>query len=88
MKLLSLDIVEFFSIFNDFMIAINKFANDQKYAIVKKRIKINKKEILRKAILRCDKERNDKFQEFERRKTFNRSCECSFETITILQFEK
>jgi hypothetical protein len=88
MKLLSSDIVEFFSAFNDFMTAINEFASDQKYAIVKKRIKINKKEVLRKAILKCDKERNDKLQEFERRKTFNQSCECSFEAIIILQFEK
>ncbi len=70
------------------MIAINEFANDQKYAIVKKRIKINKKKILRKAILRCDRERNDKLQKFERRKIFNRSCECSFEAVIILQFEK
>jgi hypothetical protein len=88
MKLLSSDIAEFFSTLNDLMTAINEFANDQKYAIVKKRIKINKKEVLRKAILRCDRERNDKLQEFERRKTFSRSCECSFEAVTILQFEK
>jgi hypothetical protein len=88
MKLLSSDIIEFFFTFNDIMIAINEFANDQKYAIVKKRIKINKKEILRKTILRCDKEKNDKLQEFERRKIFNRSCECSFKAVTILQFEK
>jgi hypothetical protein len=84
MKLLSSNIVEFFSIFNDFMIAINEFANDQEYAIVKKKIKINKKEILRKAILKCDKEKNDDLQEFERKRIFNRSCECSFETVIIL----
>jgi hypothetical protein len=88
MKLLFSDIAKFFSTLNDLITAINEFANDQKYAIVKKRIKINKKEVLRKAILRCDKERNDKLQEFERRKTFSRSCECSFEAVTILQFEK
>jgi hypothetical protein len=88
MKLLSSDIAEFFLTLNDLMTAINEFANDQRYAIVKKRIKINKKEVLRKAILRCDRERNDKLQGFERRKTFSRSCECSFEAVTILQFER
>jgi hypothetical protein len=88
MKLLSSNIVDFFSTLNDLMTAINEFANDQEYAIVKKRIKINKKEVLRKTILRCDRERNDDLQEFERRRTFNRSCECSFEAVIILQFER
>jgi hypothetical protein len=71
MKLLSSDIAEIFFTLNDFMTAINKFANDQEYAIVEKRIKINKKEVLRKAILKCNKKRNDDFQEFERRKTLS-----------------
>ncbi len=70
------------------MIAINEFAHDQEYAIVKKRIKINKKKVLRKTILRCDKERNDDLQDFKRRRIFSRSCKFSFEAVITLQFEK
>jgi hypothetical protein len=88
MKLLSSNIFEFYFSLYDLMTAINEFADDQDYAIVKKRIKISKKKILRKAMLRCDKKRNDDSQRFEKRQTFRRSIECSFKIVTTLQFEK
>jgi hypothetical protein len=53
MKLLSFDIVIMNSYLNlnDLVCAVNEFADSQEYAINKKRTKVNKKKILRKAVL-------------------------------------
>jgi hypothetical protein len=85
MKLLSSDLSNAYAILDELIIVINEHADAQKYVVVKKRIKISKKEVLRKAMFMCDKEKNLKSQEFERRETFTRVCECSFELIVILQ---
>lgn len=49
------------------MTAINQFVDDQKYAMIKKRIKISKKKVLRKAMLKCDREKKWKNQKHEKR---------------------
>jgi hypothetical protein len=84
MKLLSLDIVDFYSTLDELIVTINQHASKQKYAVIKKRMKKSKKEILRKAVLRCDKDKIAKSQEFNKRETSTRLCECSFETIVTL----
>jgi biopolymer transport protein ExbB/TolQ len=87
MKLLSSSFSHTFVTLNELVSAVNEFADDQEYAIVKKRIKNSKKEVLRKVVLRCDKDENFKSQEFEKRKTSTRACECSFEVVTTLESE-
>jgi hypothetical protein len=84
MKLLSLDIIDVYSTLDELIVAINQHASKQEYAVIKKRTKKNKKEILKKAMLRCDKDEIAKSQEFDKRKTSTRLCECSFETIITL----
>jgi heme oxygenase len=85
MSLLSSDLFDSYLTLDDLITAINEFVDSQEYVVVKKRIKINKKKVLRKAILRCDKDEKHKYERFEKRETFSRQCECSFEIITILK---
>jgi hypothetical protein len=85
MKLLSSDLSDLYSTLNDLIVALNEFADSQKYALIKKRTKINNKEVIRKTVFKCDRDENFKSQNFERRKTFTRSCECSFEVFVTLQ---
>ncbi len=87
MKLLSLNFSHTFFSLNELVAAVNEFVDDQKYAVVKKRIKNSKKDVLRKVVLRCDKDENFKSQKFEKRKTSTRACECSFEVIATLESE-
>ncbi len=81
----------FSNLFNSFLtldetiIAVNQFADTQEYAVIKKRTKINKKEVIRKITFICDKDEKMKSQKFEKRKTSTRACECSFETMIILK---
>jgi hypothetical protein len=51
MKFLSLDIINVYSTLDELIVAINQHANKQEYAVIKKRTKKNKKEILKKAVL-------------------------------------
>jgi hypothetical protein len=69
---------------DDLVRVINEFADSQEYAIIKKRTKLSKKEILRKTMLKCDKEENNKLQEYKKRVIFTRQCDCSFEAVAIL----
>jgi hypothetical protein len=85
MKLLSFNFFNTFSTLNELVTAVNEFANDQEYAVIKKRTKNSKKEVLRKAVLKCDKDENSKSQEFEKRETSTRACECSFEVVATLE---
>jgi hypothetical protein len=89
MKLLSSDIVVMNSYFNlnNLVCAVNEFADSQEYAITKKRTKVSKKKILRKAVLKCDKRKENKLKEFNKRETSTRQCDCSFEAVAILNAE-
>lgn len=49
------------------MTAVNIFANNQDYAIVKTKSKSAKKKRLQKTILRCDREKKYESQKFEKR---------------------
>jgi hypothetical protein len=84
MKLALLDIVDVYSILEKLIVAINQHASTQEYAVIKKRTKKSMKEILRKAMLRCDKGEVAKSQEFDKKETLTRLCDCSFEAIVIL----
>jgi hypothetical protein len=88
MKLLSSDLSDSYSTLDALVLAVNVFADSQEYALVKKRIKINKKRIIRKVIFRCDKREDSKSQEFEKRNTSSRSCLCLFEIINTFQTQK
>jgi hypothetical protein len=87
MELLSSSFSHTFVTLDELVSAVNEFADDQEYAVVKKRIKNSKKEVLRKVVLRCDKDENLKPQGFEKRETSIRACECSFEAVTTLESE-
>ncbi len=84
-KMLLSNLIEFYFILDDLVTAINEFVGSQGYVVVKKRIKVSKKEVLRKAILRCDKDKKHEYERFEKRETFNRRCECSFEIVATLK---
>ncbi len=62
MSLLSPNLLDLYPTLDDLITAINEFADSQEYVVVKKRIKINKKIVLRKAILRCDKDEKHKYE--------------------------
>jgi hypothetical protein len=85
MELLPPNFSHIFSTLNDLITAVNEFAGDQGYAVVKKRIKNSKKGVLRKAVLRCDRGENPKPQEFGKRETSTRACDCSFEAVATLE---
>ncbi len=83
--LLSSNLSNSFFILDETFVVVNQFADTQEYVVIKKRIKINKKEVIRKVILMCDKSEKMRFQDFEKRKTLTRACECLFETMIILE---
>jgi hypothetical protein len=84
-NLLSSNLFDFYFILDDLVAAINEFADSQEYVVIKKRTKISKKKVSQKATLRCDKNEKHKYENFEKRQTFNRQCECSFEIVIILK---
>ncbi len=87
MSLLSSNLFDFYFTLDDLITAINEFVDSSEYVVVKKRIKINKKRVLRKTIFRCDKSEKHEYERFEKRETFNRRCECSFKVVVILKAE-
>jgi hypothetical protein len=84
-KMLFSNLIKFYFTLDDLVTAINEFVDSQEYVVVKKRIKISKKEVLRKAVLKCDKDEKHEYEKFEKRETFNRRCECSFEIVATLK---
>lgn len=87
MKLLPPVLPDSYPTLNDLLAAVNEFAGDQGYEIVKKRTKKTKKRMLKKTMLRCDKKRNATPQGFERRDTAIRSTECPFDAVATLTEE-
>jgi hypothetical protein len=85
MKLLPSHLSDSYSTLNDLVVVINEWVGSQEYAVIKKRTKINKKEVVRKAIFRCDRGGDLKPQKFEKRETSTRSCDCSFEVVVTLE---
>lgn len=69
MKLLSLNQPDHYPNLSSLLIAVNEFAGAQEYDVVKRRTKKSVKEVLRKAVLRCDKGRSSKDQGFGHRET-------------------
>jgi hypothetical protein len=88
MKLLFSDLSNHYLILNALLLVINIFVESQEFEVVKKRIKRSSKKVLRKAMLRSDKDRDSKTQEFETRETSIRSIECSFDLVITLKEEK
>jgi hypothetical protein len=86
-ELLSPNLSNSFLTLDDVLVAVNEFADTQEYAVIKERTKINKKEVIRKATLMCDKNEKMRSQDYEKRKTTIRFCECSFETVITLKPE-
>jgi hypothetical protein len=70
-KLQSLNVIalDSYSTLNELVREVNEFADFQEYVVIKKRTKINKKSVIRKAILKCDKEENEKTKEYDKRET-------------------
>ncbi len=87
MTLLSSNLFDFYSILNQLIAIVNEFADLHEYVVIKKRIKINKKEVIRKEVLMCDKDDKYKHQRIEKRATFSRQCECFFETVATLKVD-
>jgi hypothetical protein len=85
MKLKPLDLPLSYSTLNALLLAVNDFAEDQGYEVIKKSTKKIKKGVLNKAVLRCDKGRDFKPQKYERRETSVRSSECSFDVVVKLR---
>jgi hypothetical protein len=71
-KMLFSNLIEFYFTLDDLVTAINEFFDFQEYVVIKKRIKSSKKEVLRKTVLRCDKDEKHEYERFEKRETFNR----------------
>lgn len=67
--------------FEELRLAVNAHAASQGYAIVTKRSKKNKRGVLRKVWMFCDKSRVFKSEGHGRRETSSRSTECPFELI-------
>jgi hypothetical protein len=88
MKLLSFDLSDHYSNLNSLLTTLNQFVETQKYDVIKKKTKKFVKEVLRKAVLRCDKDRNSKTQKFERREISIRLSECSFDAVVTLKDEE
>jgi hypothetical protein len=59
-KMLFSNLIEFYLTLDDLVIAINEFVDSQEYVVVKKRIKVSKKEVLRKG--RSSESQNKKFR--------------------------
>lgn len=87
MKLRLSDLSDSYSSLSKLLIVVNTFFDSQEYALIKKRTKISKKKVLRKTVFKCDKKENSKSQDFEKKDTTSRFCECSFEVVVTLQLE-
>ncbi len=84
-KMLPPNLTESYPTLDDLVTAINEFAGSQEYAVVKKRTKVSKKGVLRKAVLRCDKDEKHEYERFGKRETSSRRCECPFEAVATLK---
>lgn len=76
-------------IFLDFLIKIvHEFASFQEYAVIKQRIKTNKKNFIRKTVLKCDRGEKYQVEKFEKRLHFTfKKIECQFHAVVILNHD-
>ena len=66
--------------------AVNDFSSSQGYAVVKRRTKVSKKGVLRKAVLVCDRGRKyEASGHGKRRGNTSLRIECEFEAIALLE---
>lgn len=68
--------------------AVNEFASSQGYAVVKRRTKVSKKGVLRKAHLICDRGRKYEVRGYGKRQgNTSIRTECEFEAIALLKLD-
>ncbi len=85
MELLPSQLEDGYPSLDDIMQAINSFAFLQGYAIVKRRTKTSKKEIVRKVVLMCDHSKVYTTEHWCKRDTSTRKTNCPFDVVAIIQ---
>ncbi len=65
--------------------ASNTFASLQGYAVVKRRTKVSKKGVLRKAILMCDRSKEHITENWCKKDTKTRKTDCPFDAVALLE---
>ena len=78
---------QFYDFFKKLITAINEHVARKDYAIVTKRSKKNKKKDLKKIWFICDKDRKDRNENHESRKTDIRKTDCQFEIVAVFDDE-
>lgn len=87
MNLLPPAVGQTYSSLEDLLLATNKHASSEGYAITIKRTKKSKKGSIRKAWLRCDKGSKYTPKGYGKREAFSRQLECPFSIIAIRDIE-
>ncbi len=67
--------------------AVNSFVFLQGYAIVKRRTKVSKKDILKKAVLMCDWSKEYHTKSWNKREIATRKTDCPFDTLAVLEVD-
>lgn len=88
MDLQSSDFPNKYSFFNNLIQAINTFASLQGYGIVKKRTKVSKKRVLKKAILIYNQSKKYHTRNWYKKETIIRKIDCFFDALIILKIDK
>ena len=84
MNFLSSSNNQFYNSLDELIAAINIHAAKQDYAMIIKRTKKNKKNLIRKTWIICDKSRKARDKKHEKRQKSSRKTECSFEIVAVL----
>ncbi len=82
------DLPDTYPSFDSLIEAINTFASLQGYALVKKRTKVSKKGVLRKAILMCDRSKEHITENWcKKEDTTTQKTDCPFDSVTLLKVD-
>lgn len=85
MELLPPQLEDGYPSLDDIMQTINSFASSQGYAVVKRRTKTNKRGVVRKAVLMCDRSKVHATEHWRKRDTSTRKTDCPFDAVAVIQ---
>lgn len=85
MDLQSLDLSEKYTSLEDLIQVVNTFASSQGYAVVKRQTKVNKKGVLKKAVLMCDQGKEYHTKSWNEREIATRKTDCLLDALAVLE---
>ncbi len=83
----TLDLSDNYTSLDALLQVVNTFTSSQDYAVVKRKTKMSKKGILRKAVLMCDWSKEYYTKSWNKRETATQETDCSFDVLAILKVD-